>query len=105
MQTQLARDRTKWLVLSFAFLATVINYLDRQTLSVMAPVLLERFNISAGSYSGIIFAFMLAYTLMNGVSGRALDYLGSRIGYGLTIAFWSGAEVLHAFSSGALSLG
>jgi MFS transporter, ACS family, hexuronate transporter len=99
------RSKIKWLMLSFAFLATVINYLDRQTLSVMAPVLLERFNISAGSYSRIIFAFMLAYTLMNGVSGRALDYLGSRIGYGLTIAFWSGAEVLHAFSSGALSLG
>jgi len=92
-------------MLSFAFLATVINYLDRQTLSVMAPVLLERFNISASSYSHIIFAFMLAYTLMNGVSGRALDHLGSKIGYGLTIAFWSGAEILHAFSTGAVSLG
>ena len=57
-------------MLGFAFLATVINYLDRQTLSVMAPVLLDKFHISPGSYSRIIFAFMLAYTLMNGVSGR-----------------------------------
>jgi MFS transporter, ACS family, hexuronate transporter len=92
-------------MLGFAFLATVINYLDRQTLSVMAPLLLEKFHISAGSYSRIIFAFMLAYTLMNGVSGRVLDSLGTRIGYGLTIAVWSGAEVLQAFSAGALSLG
>jgi ACS family hexuronate transporter-like MFS transporter len=92
-------------MLSFAFLATVINYLDRQTLSVMAPVLLERFNISATSYSHIIFAFMLAYTLMNGVSGRLLDFLGSRIGYGLTVAFWSSAEILQALTTGALSLG
>jgi ACS family hexuronate transporter-like MFS transporter len=95
----------KWFMLGFAFFATVINYLDRQTLSVMAPVLLDEFHISARSYSRIIFAFMLAYTLMNGVSGRVLDRLGSKIGYGLTIAVWSGAEILHALSAGALSLG
>ncbi|MGB6690166.1 MAG: MFS transporter [Terracidiphilus sp.] len=99
------KSRLKWLMLGFAFLATVINYLDRQTLSVMAPLLLEKFHISAGSYSRIIFAFMLAYTLMNGVSGRVLDKLGTRIGYGLTIAVWSGAEILQALSSGAISLG
>jgi MFS transporter, ACS family, aldohexuronate transporter len=99
------RARAKWLVLGMAFLATVINYLDRQTLSVMAPLLLAKFHISAEIYSDIIFAFMLAYTVMNGVSGRLLDRLGSKVGYALTIAWWSGAEVLHAFSAGALSLG
>ena len=98
------RTNTKWTVLGFAFLATVINYLDRQTLSVMAPLLLERFHISAEAYSEIIFAFMLAYTVMNGVSGRLLDRLGSKLGYALTIAWWSGAEILHAFTAGALSL-
>jgi len=92
-------------MLSFAFLATVINYLNRQSLSVMAPVLLRQFSISATSYSHIVFAFMLAYTFMNGVSGRLLDRLGTRIGYALTIAFWSGAELLNALTSGALSLG
>jgi MFS transporter, ACS family, hexuronate transporter len=99
------RNRRKWLVLGFAFLATVINYLDRQTLSVLAPVLLEKFHISAQAYSEIIFAFMLAYTMMNGISGRLLDHLGSKVGYALTIAWWSGAEILHVFSAGALSLG
>jgi ACS family hexuronate transporter-like MFS transporter len=98
-------NKRKWAILGFAFLATVINYLDRQTLSVMAPVLLEEFHISAQIYSEIIFAFMLAYTLMNGVSGRVLDRLGSKIGYALTISWWSAAEILHAFSAGALSLG
>jgi MFS transporter, ACS family, hexuronate transporter len=97
--------RTKWLVLGMAFLATVINYLDRQTLSVMAPLLLERFHISAEIYSDIIFAFMFAYTVMNGISGRLLDRLGSKVGYALTIAWWSTAEVLHGLSAGALSLG
>jgi MFS transporter, ACS family, hexuronate transporter len=95
----------RWVMLAFAFVATVINYLDRQTLSVMAPVLLERFRITATSYSHIIFLFMLAYTVMNGVSGPLLDRLGTKIGYALTIAWWSAAEILHAFSGGAISLG
>jgi ACS family hexuronate transporter-like MFS transporter len=102
---EILKSGRKWLVLGFAFSATVINYLDRQTLSVMAPVLLEKFHMSARSYSHIIFAFMLAYTLMNGISGRVLDRLGSKIGYALTIAWWSAAEMLHALSAGALSLG
>jgi ACS family hexuronate transporter-like MFS transporter len=95
----------RWVMLGMTFLATVINYLDRQTLSVMAPVLLDQFHITAGRYSQIIFAFMLAYTIMNGISGPLLDRLGSRIGYSLTIAFWSAAEVLTAAATGAVSLG
>jgi MFS transporter, ACS family, hexuronate transporter len=102
---KLVRNETKWLVLGMAFLATVVNYLDRQTLSVMAPVILEKFHISAETYADIIFAFMLAYTLMNGVSGRVLDRLGSKTGYALAMAWWSAAEILHALSRGALSLG
>ena len=98
-------SKSRWVMLAFAFVATVINYLDRQTLSVMAPVLLDRFKISATTYSHIIFAFMLAYTVMNGVSGPLLDRLGTKLGYALTIAWWSAAEILHAFSGGAISLG
>lgn len=100
-----AVSKSRWVMLAFAFVATVINYLDRQTLSVLAPVLLERFKISATTYSHIIFAFMLAYTMMNGVSGPLLDRLGTKVGYALTIAWWSAAEILSAFSAGALSLG
>src|ERR1700688_4010781 len=96
-----AVSKSRWLMLAFAFVATVINYLDRQTLSVLAPVMLEHFKITATTYSHIIFAFMLAYTVMNGVSGPLLDRLGSKVGYALTIAWWSAAEVLHAFSGGA----
>jgi ACS family hexuronate transporter-like MFS transporter len=100
-----AASNVRWVMLGMTFFATVINYLDRQTLSVMAPVLLDRFHISAGTYSQIIFAFMLAYTIMNGISGPLLDRLGSRLGYSLTIAFWSAAEVLTAAATGAYTLG
>ncbi len=95
----------RWLMISLAFWATVINYLDRQTLSVAAPVLREQFHMSNVDYSRVVFAFLLAYTIMNGVSGPLIDKLGTRLGYALCIAWWSGAAVLHAFARGALSLG
>jgi MFS transporter, ACS family, hexuronate transporter len=103
----LTRDRAtnaRWIALAFAFVATVINYLDRQSLSVLAPVLLQKFRITATGYGDIIAAFMLAYTLMNGVSGPLLDRLGLRVGYALSVGLWSIAEVLHVFSRGVLSL-
>jgi len=52
-----------------------------------------------------VFAFMLAYTIMNGVSGPLIDRLGTRLGYALSIGWWSAAAVLHAFVRGAVSLG
>jgi MFS transporter, ACS family, hexuronate transporter len=88
-----------------AFWATVVNYLDRQTLSVAAPVLTEEFHMSSVSYSRVVFAFLLAYTIMNGVSGPLIDRLGTRAGYGLCMFWWSASSVLHAFSNGPVSLG
>ena len=92
-------------MISLAFWATTINYLDRQTLSVAAPVLRDQFHMSNTEYSRVLFAFLLAYTIMNGVSGPLIDRLGTRLGYGLCIAWWSAAALLHAFARGALSLG
>jgi len=92
-------------MISFAFWATVINYLDRQTLSVAAPVLRGQFRMSNAEYSYVVFAFLLAYTIMNGVSGTLIDRMGTRVGYAACIAWWSTAAMLHAFARGALSLG
>jgi MFS transporter, ACS family, hexuronate transporter len=95
----------RWLMIALVFSATVINYLDRQTLSVAAPVLLDQFRMSAVAYSRVVFAFMLAYTIMNAVSGPVIDRLGTKAGYALCIAWWSASSVLHAFSTGPVSLG
>jgi MFS transporter, ACS family, aldohexuronate transporter len=95
----------RWLMISLVFLGTAINYLDRQTLSVVAPVLIDQFHMSNEAYSRVIFAFMLAYTIMNGVFGPLIDRLGTRVGYALTAAWWSAAAMLHAFASGVWSLG
>jgi ACS family hexuronate transporter-like MFS transporter len=95
----------RWVMISLAFWATVINYLDRQTLSVVAPLLMDRFHMSNEVYSRVVFAFMLAYTAMNGVVGPLIDRLGTRLGYALTTAWWSAAAMLHALATGAWSLG
>lgn len=98
-------SRWRWLMIALAFWATVINYLDRQALSVVAPVLMVRFHMSNASYGRVISAFMLAYTIANGLFGPALDWLGTRLGFALTMAWWSAADMLHALARGALSLG
>jgi len=98
-------QRSRWGIIALVFVATAINYLDRQTLSVVAPVLIDLYHMSNVTYSRIVFAFMLAYTVMNGVSGPLIDRLGTRRGYAITTAWWSVAAALHAFTTGPWSLG
>jgi ACS family hexuronate transporter-like MFS transporter len=92
-------------MITLAFLATMINYLDRQTLSVAAPILREQFHMSNEVYSRVVTAFLFAYTIMNGGSGPLIDRLGTRLGYGLCVLWWSLAAALHALARGPLSLG
>ena len=92
-------------MISLAFFATLINYLDRQTLSVAAPILQTQFHLSSIDYSRVLFAFMLAYTIMNGASGVLIDRLGTKLGYGLFVAWWSLCAMLHVFARGVWSLG
>ncbi len=95
----------RWLMISLAFWATAINYLDRQALSVAAPTLRAEFHMSNTTYSRVVFGFLLAYTIMNGLSGPLIDRLGTRFGYALCAAWWSAAALSHAFARNALGLG
>ncbi|MGA3323984.1 MAG: MFS transporter [Terriglobia bacterium] len=95
----------RWLMVALAFSATALNYLDRQTLSVTAPVLIDHFRMDHQSYSRVVFAFMLAYTIGNGISGPLLDRLGTRLGFALTMAWWSAAGMLNGLARGPWSLG
>src|SRR5215207_6129409 len=97
-------SRMRWVMISFAFAATIINYLDRQTLSVVAPALRDEFGMSNEAYGYVLSAFMLAYTVSNGLSGPLLDRLGTRFGYALCMAWWSTAGILHALTIGPWSL-
>lgn len=99
-----ARGYLRYWIIGLVFCATVINYLDRQTLSVVAPVLRDLFRMSNTEYSLAVFGFMLAYTIMNGVSGRVIDLLGSRRGYLLIMAWWSAAAMAHSLIGGVAGL-
>ena len=92
------------MMIALVFFATVINYLDRQTLSVAAPVLREQFHMSNQEYSRVVFAFLLAYTISNGFSGTVIDRLGTRLGYALCITVWSAAAMLHSLATGPVFL-
>ena len=92
-------------MISLVFLATAIIYVDRQALSIVAPILIDLYHMSNVTYSRIVFAFMVAYTLMNGVSGPLIDRLGTRRGYALTTLWWSISAALHAITAGPISLG
>ena len=94
----------RYWIIALVFFATVINYLDRQTLSVVAPLLRDEFRMSNTEYSYAVFAFMLAYTIMNGVSGRVIDLMGSRRGFILIMIWWSAAAMAHSLVVGVFSL-
>ncbi|MBI4893421.1 MAG: MFS transporter [Acidobacteria bacterium] len=98
-------SRLRWGMIALVFWATVINYLDRQALSVAAPVLREQFSMSNTEYSRVVTAFLLAYTIANGISGPLIDRMGTKAGYALCMAWWSGAALLHTLATGVWSLG
>ena len=84
-------------------LATTINYIDRQALSVAAPVISRELGLSATDYSRIVFFFLLAYALMQVVTGAMVDRLGARLGFAAAIVGWSLASMAHALGRGVMS--
>ncbi len=95
----------RWGIAGTIFLATTINYIDRQALSVAAPVIREDLGLSNEQYGYIVSAFLLSYAIMQIVSGRLVDVLGTKKGFSLAVIWWSIANMLHAFGKGLFSLG
>ncbi|MBI2842251.1 MAG: MFS transporter [Armatimonadetes bacterium] len=88
----------RWYIVTLLLLATTINYLDRQALSIAAPVLREIYNMSNRDYGTIVSAFLLSYAIMQPVAGRIIDWLGTRRGFSLAVIWWSIANMLHALA-------
>ena len=89
----------RWTICSLVFFATTINYLDRQVISLLKPILEKEFNWTESDYSNIVIAFTLAYALgMLGV-GRIIDKIGTKLGYAFSLILWSIAAILHAFAT------
>ncbi len=95
----------RWWIASLLFLSVVINYIDRQCLSILAPVITKELHLTNLEYSRVLNAFLLAYTLMYVGSGFLVDRWGTRKSLGIFMAWWSAANALHAFAGNVWSLG
>ncbi len=83
------RKHLRWWIVSALFLSTVINYVDRQTLSVLAPVIIKEFNFTHEDYSHIVSSFQIAYAGMWLIGGVLMDIVGVRVGLALAMVWWS----------------
>ena len=94
----------RWWIISLIFLATLINYIDRLTISVLAPVITRDLGLTNTEFGGIITWFLLAYTISQGLSGKLYDRVGTKRGFVCSIVLWSVAAMAHAFARGLGSL-
>lgn len=95
--------RFRWYIGTLLFLSTVINYIDRQTLSVLAPVIKDEFRWTNSDFALIVIAFRVAYAFGQTASGRLLDRVGTRTGLSLAVAFYSAVAMLSSLATGLRS--
>jgi ACS family hexuronate transporter-like MFS transporter len=91
-------------MVALLFLVAMVNNLDRQALSVLAPSLRERLGFGPIEYSYVVTAFLAAYTLGYAFCGPVLDRVGVKVGLAVALAFWSLSGMLHAAATGWVSL-
>jgi len=93
----------RWWIGGILFASTVINYIDRQTLSILAPFLKQDFHWSNVDYANIAIAFRLAYSIGQTVCGRLMDRVGTRRGLTISVAWYSAVSLLTSLASGLRS--
>jgi ACS family hexuronate transporter-like MFS transporter len=98
-----ARGKTssyRWIICGLLFLATTINYLDRQVLSLLKDNLEVEFNWTDTDYANIVMVFQLVYAISMLFAGRIIDWLGTKAGYAWSLFVWSVGAVVHALARG-----
>ncbi len=95
----------RWLIVVLLFFATTINYLDRQIIGLLKPTLEKEFNWTETDFARIVMAFTAAYAIGLLVFGRFIDKVGTKLGYAITIVWWSLAGMLHALARSAVGFG
>jgi ACS family hexuronate transporter-like MFS transporter len=93
----------RWYIGGALFLSTVINYIDRQTLSVLAPYIKDEYRWTNTDFAMLIIAFRVAYAFGQTASGRFLDWVGTRKGLSLAVAFYSVAAMMTSLAVGLRS--
>jgi ACS family hexuronate transporter-like MFS transporter len=86
----------RWVMIALIFLATVINYVDRQTMAVLKIAISADLGLTNAQYAAVQNAFLIAYAASQMISGRLYDLAGTRIGFSVSIVVWSLAAMAHA---------
>lgn len=94
----------RWVIVGLIFFATLINYIDRLTISVLAPIITKELNLTNTEFGGIATWFLLAYTISQALSGKLYDRIGIKKGFTVSIIVWSLAAMATAWASGIRSL-
>ncbi len=94
---QIPKTNLRWWMLSLVFLATTINYLDRQVMGLLKPTLETEFHWNEKDYSYIVMAFTATYAFGYLAMGRFIDRVGTKIGYAVSLVVWSLASIGHGF--------
>ena len=97
---QPAPNWTRWSIVLLLFLAMTLNYLDRQMIAVLKPLLSHDFRWSEADYANIITAFQGAYAASYFLLGRFVDRFGAKMGFAVAFAIWSVAQIAHGFARG-----
>ncbi len=95
----------RWWIVVLLFLAAVLNYVDRQTLSALAPTIQVDLSMSDNDYANVINIFLVAYTIAYLISGRIADKIGTKNSMLIFVVWWSIANMLTAAAKGVTSLG
>lgn len=93
----------RWWIGGLLFASTVINYIDRQTLSLLAPYLKLQYHWSNSDYANLAIAFRVAYSIGQSVFGRLMDRIGTRRGLTVTVIFYSIVSILTSLARGFYS--
>src|SRR5271169_1051508 len=89
----------RWWIGGLLFASTVINYIDRQTLNVLAPYLKADYHWTNSDFALIVIAFRLSYAVVQFVGGRFIDYVGTRRGLTFTVAWYSVMAMVTSFAT------
>lgn len=95
----------RWWIVSLIFFASVLNYVDRQALSILAPTIQKELALSNEDYAAVLNWFLVAYTVALIVSGKIVDRFGVRWSLALFVGWWSISNILTGFARSAASLG
>ena len=85
MSEQVKFSNYRWTVCALIFFATTVNYLDRQVIGILKPLLESDLGIGEKDYSRIIMAFQLCYAVGMVIAGRMIDKFGTKLGYGVSV--------------------